>query len=910
MFSPMGCRRGFPRQPGPWQAGPAPPRPYGPQDMWDEMPQRRRGRAQWCPVRGHAVKGDGAVGVHLQTWGSQNQEFSREKERQKELSGAVGRGKHSKSKPRELPSLQPDPWESFPGPAVFHVDEEDREWAPNDCLLPPSWHSEECDQGPEECFGEGWYSVWGGGPGGWQLRGCPQCSTGLTGGDLPLQPWFCEPRPFPGPDDFYGNEEDRRWAPSDWSPPHHWGNEGCDQGPEVCFGEGWYPVRRNGPEGWQLCGCSLCATVLTGGDFPLQPWSCYPGPFPGPADYCGSEEYRAWAPNDWSAPCFWGDRDDGGPQECFGEGWHPEMMPPGPDCSAWPEFPSEEQHPPWPPAHQSGKRDGFQDGCRPWGFRGPPRRRCRPLRRGRQKLTMAPRLPCLWPRGMYLTLCSAPAPRCSAPAPGAERGVAPAVFLTPQGISPPLSPLPLVRRGGSSRISLPGWRPARCCHAPDPHCVLQDLPAAGQEVPKCPRASGISQKSPAADPQAVTEAVEPEQAAGAVLVGDHCSPGAPLEVSQGLCGQCNSSSLLSRSPFTLHLAVSLPSTGVFLTVLQGCRAPWFPLGFPLAPSSSSQDRHMSQPHTTACPRLSWGPRRNLRAAKALLLWKQSQPRRRRALLGQGCSSCFSPSLLRTEPRELAVPFANPFTPFPGRHRQPSAGALQCFVQVEEPCSQSTPAAGAGSHPCSPTAPPEPAEPPQGQQCTTEAASAGVSLGVGSPIACPPWGRSHRSHCCRQGCAGSPHSAHPHSFLVTFSHPNTCRSHQEVPQRPMYNLGRLLPIPAPNQTSPGTQHPPGSSEVKPAAGGSYQLCSGLPNPSPASTDLRSAAVLARKEKIELSYQQFSLTIAVVATMLLQKEPSMEAALGLALRANLRQGRIHHLQELEDFINSYDSAAPSH
>lgn len=43
------------------------------------------------------------------------------------------------------------------------------------------------------------------------------------------------------------------------------------------------------------------------------------------------------------------------------------------------------------------------------------------------------------------------------------------------------------------------------------------------------------------------------------------------------------------------------------------------------------------------------------------------------------------------------------------------------------------------------------------------------------------------------------------------------------------------------------------------------------------------------------------------MLLQKEPSMEAALGLALRANLRQRRIHHLQELEDFIDSYDSAA---
>ncbi|XP_025061667.1 uncharacterized protein LOC102388265 isoform X2 [Alligator sinensis] len=75
------------------------------------------------------------------------------------------------------------------------------------------------------------------------------------------------------------------------------------------------------------------------------------------------------------------------------------------------------------------------------------------------------------------------------------------------------------------------------------------------------------------------------------------------------------------------------------------------------------------------------------------------------------------------------------------------------------------------------------------------------------------------------------------------------------------------------------------------------------------DRRSAAILARKEEIELSYQQFSLTIAVVATMLLQKEPSMEAAMGSALRANLQQVRGRYLQELENFIDSYDSAATS-
>lgn len=214
-----------------------------------------------------------------------------------------------------------------------------------------------------------------------------------------------------------------------------------------------------------------------------------------------------------------------------------------------------------------------------------------------------------------------------------------------------------------------------------------------------------------------------------MLVGDLSSPGAPLEVSQGLLGRWNSSSSLSSSPFTLHLAVSLPGMGIFLTLLQGCKAPWFPLGFPLSPGSSSRDRHMPQPHTIACPQAE-------RAAKALLLWKQSQPRWRRALLGQGSSSCFSPSLLRTEHRELAVPFANPFIPLPGWHSQPSPWALQCFAQVE-PCSQSIPEAGAGSYPCSPTAPPEPAEPSQGQQCGAEAASAGVSLGVGSSIVCVP-----------------------------------------------------------------------------------------------------------------------------------------------------------------------------
>nr|XP_006130483.1 periphilin-1-like isoform X2 [Pelodiscus sinensis] len=92
-----------------------------------------------------------------------------------------------------------------------------------------------------------------------------------------------------------------------------------------------------------------------------------------------------------------------------------------------------------------------------------------------------------------------------------------------------------------------------------------------------------------------------------------------------------------------------------------------------------------------------------------------------------------------------------------------------------------------------------------------------------------------------------------------------------------------------------------------APGCPQACAALSTPLETMEDLRSAAILARKEEIELSYQQYSLAFAVVATMLLQKEPSMEAALGAARRANLRQGGGPCLQELERFIHSYDAGA---
>ncbi|KAM9268617.1 uncharacterized protein RDI95_011751 [Morus bassanus] len=219
----------------------------------------------------------------------------------------------------------------------------------------------------------------------------------------------------------------------------------------------------------------------------------------------------------------------------------------------------------------------------------------------------------------------------------------------------------------------------------------------------------------------------------------------------------------------------------------------------------------------------------------------------------------------------------------------------------EPCSQSVPKAGAGggSHPDSPTAPPEPAE-----RVHMAASSAGE---VGAELCPSSQGQQHLP-----SGAGEVEAEATHDGLLSGLQPS---ENSQVPSG-----ATAEPDAQPNQacsdtcatpeTSPGTQHPPGSGETEPAVGGGHQLCSALPMSSPADTDLRSAAILARKEEIELSYQQFSLTIAVVATMLLQKEPSMEAALGLALRANLRQGWIHHLQELEDFIDSYDSATLSH
>ncbi|XP_071434668.1 basic proline-rich protein-like isoform X2 [Pithys albifrons albifrons] len=222
----------------------------------------------------------------------------------------------------------------------------------------------------------------------------------------------------------------------------------------------------------------------------------------------------------------------------------------------------------------------------------------------------------------------------------------------------------------------------------------------------------------------------------------------------------------------------------------------------------------------------------------------------------------------------------------------------------EPCSPTVPEAGTGdgSYSQSPTAPLDPTE--------REYLASSSSGDVGAELSPHSWGQQ-----CLPSGAGEAEAEAAHDWLLrSLQSPEN----SQVPPGPPAERGAQPSQACPDpwstaQPSPGPLCSPGSAETKlvqDGADGQHQLCFTLPTRSPSRTELRSAAVLARKEEIELSYQQFSLTIAVVATMLLQKEPSMEAALGLALRANLRQGRIHHLQELEDFINNYDSATPSH
>ena len=101
----------------------------------------------------------------------------------------------------------------------------------------------------------------------------------LTGGDLALQPGSWDPRPFPGPDNFHGNEEDGRWGTGeDW----RWGTD--EDG-------GWW-IDEDG--GWG-----------TGGD----------------GEWETGEDWR-WGPDNCPLPS-WDDRDYQGPEDFFEKGWNP-----------------------------------------------------------------------------------------------------------------------------------------------------------------------------------------------------------------------------------------------------------------------------------------------------------------------------------------------------------------------------------------------------------------------------------------------------------------------------------------------------------------------------------------------------------------------------------------------------------
>lgn len=217
--------------------------------------------------------------------------------------------------------------------------------------------------------------------------------------------------------------------------------------------------------------------------------------------------------------------------------------------------------------------------------------------------------------------------------------------------------------------------------------------------------------------------------------------------------------------------------------------------------------------------------------------------------------------------------------------------IQEHLEVE-PCGVPEAGSGHGSHPQSPAAPPGPAK---GEilECSCSG-EAGAEL---SP-------RSWEQPPCGAGAAEA--EAAQAGPLQSLQPPANPQLPPASAAEPKAQPSQAPPAAcAPPETCPGPPHPPGAGATSLAVCGQQQLSSALPTPFPAGIDSRSAAVLRRKAKIELSYQQFSLSIAVVATMLLHKEPSMEAALGVALRANLRRGRLQHLQQLEEFIDSLDS-----
>ncbi|KAG8589097.1 hypothetical protein GDO81_006254 [Engystomops pustulosus] len=71
------------------------------------------------------------------------------------------------------------------------------------------------------------------------------------------------------------------------------------------------------------------------------------------------------------------------------------------------------------------------------------------------------------------------------------------------------------------------------------------------------------------------------------------------------------------------------------------------------------------------------------------------------------------------------------------------------------------------------------------------------------------------------------------------------------------------------------------------------------------ELRTAFILARKEQLEGAFAQDCKTFAFVASTLLKKDPSIEAAVTSALHSSLQEMAGLCVQELHNFIDRYDS-----
>lgn len=71
------------------------------------------------------------------------------------------------------------------------------------------------------------------------------------------------------------------------------------------------------------------------------------------------------------------------------------------------------------------------------------------------------------------------------------------------------------------------------------------------------------------------------------------------------------------------------------------------------------------------------------------------------------------------------------------------------------------------------------------------------------------------------------------------------------------------------------------------------------------ELRTAFILARKQQIEVAFAQDCKTFAFVASTLLKKDPSIEASVTSALRSSLQEMSGLCVQELNTFIDRYDS-----